>query len=77
MNPADRIRAAIQAMLDDLGGGWQCAQHVVAIGLERIDSGGHIETAACCWSPPGQPDWMTTGLLGRAVDLDAEANIDD
>lgn len=73
---ADNIRAAIQAMLDQLGDGWQVGQHVIAMSLERITADGVIETTAWYWSPPGQPDWMTTGLLEAAVELDTQANTD-
>ena len=73
---ADNIRAAIQTMLDTLGDGWQVAQHVIAMSLERVSPDGTIETTAWYWSPPGQADWMTTGLLDAAVELDVDANHD-
>lgn len=76
MSHADTIRQAIQTMLDQLGDGWQVAQHVIAMSLERVSPDGTIETTAWYWSPPGQPDWMTTGLLDAAVELDVDANHD-
>lgn len=75
MSHAENIRAAIQHMLDTLGDGWQIAQHVIAMSLERVHDG-QVETTAWYWSPPGQPDWMTTGLLDAAVELDVDANHD-
>ena len=72
---ADRVRQAIQQLLDEMGDGWQLAQHVIVMSLERVTDG-RIETIAWYWTPPSQPDWMTTGLLERALDLNAAANAD-
>ena len=66
MNPD--IRAAIQAMLDSCGGGWQVAQYVVVMGLERVHDG-QIESSPWMWAPPHQPDWQTDGLLEAAIEL--------
>jgi hypothetical protein len=62
----DAIRDAIQALLDAEGDGWTLAQHVIVSGLERIENG-RIVTTYWCWTPPGQADWMTTGLLEEVV----------
>lgn len=65
---AERIREAIQALLDDIGDGYSLTQVVIAMGLERVTDG-DIEATAWYWSPPGQPDWMTTGLLEQAMEM--------
>ena len=62
----DRIKDAIQALLNELGDGWTVSQYVVAMGRERIDSDGNVEGVPWCWSPPDQPGWQTLGLLERA-----------
>lgn len=73
---ADPIRAAIQGALDSCGDGWTVSQYVVVMGLERINDGA-IEATAWMWSPPGQPDWMTAGLLDAAMDMRERAELDD
>ncbi len=56
-------------MLDACGDGWQCAQVVVAMGLERVNADGELESSPWIWTPPGQPDWQTDGLLEAAVEM--------
>ena len=65
---AAAIRAAVQALLDAYGDGWQCAQMVVVMGLERVGDG-TIESSPWLWCPPSQPDWQTDGLLEAAIEL--------
>lgn len=75
---ADRIRAAVQAVIDaEEGEGWTVAQYVVAMGLERITYGGHLEAISWYWHPPEQADWMTAGLLESALELRAVAELGD
>lgn len=76
-DPAARVRAAIQAVLDAHPDGFQLAQFVIAMGLERVTPDGDIEAIPWVWAPPSQPDWMTGGLLEAALDLRAEWAIDD
>lgn len=71
---ASQIRAAVQAMLDDLGDGWKVDQLVICMGLERI---GRVESTPWLWAPPDQPEWQTDGLLAAAVDMRDTADIDD
>ncbi len=61
-----RVREAIQAVLDAEGDGWAVSQHVVVVALERITDG-RIESGTWCWTPPGQPEWMTSGLLDDVI----------
>lgn len=71
------IRAAVQAVLDAEGDGYQVAQLVVGMGLERI-SDGAVESTAWVWSPPDQPHWQTTALLHEALELhEARTDCDD
>ncbi len=56
-------------MLDAHGDGWQVAQYMIALGLERVDSDGRLETTPWVYAPPEQPEWQTDGLLEAAMDL--------
>lgn len=73
----DPIRDAIQRHLNECGEGWNVTQYVVAMGLQRMDSNGNIESTAWYYAPPDQADWHTTGLLHSAVELDEDAEVDD
>ena len=69
----DRIRKAIQAVIDtEEGEGWTVTQYVVAMGLERIHDA-EIESCGWIWAPPDQADWMTIGLLEAGLEMRAEA----
>ena len=69
----DRIRKAIQAVIDtEEGEGWTVTQYVVAMGLERICNA-QIESCGWIWAPPDQADWMTVGLLEAGLEMRAEA----
>ena len=70
---ADKVRAAVQAILDAEGDGFMAAQFVICMGLERFDSAGQIESTPWIWAPPEQAEWMTNGLLESALDLFASA----
>lgn len=72
---ADRIRQAVQAVIDEEEGqGWTVSQYVVAMGLERIVDGA-IESTGWYWHPSDQPDWMTYGLLESALEIRAAAEL--
>jgi hypothetical protein len=74
----DPLRDAIQRLLlDAAGDGWSATQYVIVMGLERINSDGNLETIAWHWSPQGQPDWQTAGLLDHALDVIRHAEEDD
>lgn len=70
---ADKVRAAVQAILDAEGDGFMAAQFVICMGLERFDSAGRIESVPWIWAPSEQAEWMTNGLLESALDLFASA----
>ena len=76
MTQSEFIRAAIQKLLDTEGDGYQLTQFVLALGLERMNADGHIESTAWVWAPKEQPDWQTDGLLKAAVDMREDADID-
>lgn len=74
----DKIRLAIQDMLDKEGDGWSLTQYVVAMGLEKIKKDGSIESIAWYYAPDGQADWQTGGLLEEAAAMHENAEeIDD
>ena len=79
MTPNEVIRAAIQQLLNREGDGWVLDKFVLALGLERMNSDGHLETSAWVWSPAEQADWITDGLLRAAVELRdySESDVDD
>lgn len=62
------IRAAVQAMLDAEGDGFQAEQLVVCMGLERLGPDG-VEGIPWVWTPPEQAHWQSLALLHEAVDL--------
>ena len=70
------IHAAIQAMLDAHGDGWQVAQYVVCLGLERVGPDGELESSPWIYTPQQQPDWMTDGLLEAAAEM-RHCEVDD
>lgn len=70
------IRAALQAMLDQHGDGWQVAQFVVALGLERVNADGELESSPWIYAPAQQPEWQTDGLMDAAMEL-RHCEVDD
>jgi hypothetical protein len=75
MNPKERLRNAIQRVLNEEGDGWIVGQFVLALGLEKMVDG-VIESTAWVWAPADQPDWVTDGLLRAASELREDADID-
>lgn len=73
----DGIRQAIQNYLDSEGDGWSLTQFVVAMGLERIDSDGDVESLAWYCAPKDQADWQTKGLLQNATELHETSDVDE
>lgn len=73
----DGIKAAIQAYLDSEGEGWNVSQWVLAMGLERVNESGELESLAWYCAPKDQADWHTKGLLQNASELHETADIDD
>jgi hypothetical protein len=75
MSPKERLRNAIQKVLNEEGDGWIVGQFVLALGLEKMVDGA-IESTAWVWAPADQPDWVTDGLLRAASELREDADID-
>lgn len=66
----DAVRDAIQSrILDAAGDGWTLGQYVICMGLQRMSPDGEVESTAWLWSPKGQPDWQSLGLLEFAQDM--------
>jgi hypothetical protein len=76
MTPVERLRNAIQKLLNVDSDGWIVQEFVLALGLQRMNSEGHIESTAWVWAPAEQPDWQTDGLLRAASELREDADID-
>jgi hypothetical protein len=76
ITPADRLRNAIQKLLNAEGDGFIVDQFVLALGLQRIDSDGKVQSTAWVWAPAEQPDWQTDGLLRAASELREISDID-
>jgi hypothetical protein len=72
----ERLRNAIQKLLNADNEGWVVNEFVLALGLQRMNSDGQIESTAWVWAPKEQPDWMTDGLLRAAAELREDADID-
>jgi hypothetical protein len=77
MNPEDMIRTAIQKLMERDGEGWQVQDFVVALGLQRLNADGHLESTPWVWAPTDQPEWHTDGLLRAAIDMRDSADTDD
>jgi hypothetical protein len=75
LSPKERLRNAIQRVLNEEGDGWIVGQFVLALGLEKMVDGA-IESTAWVWAPADQPDWVTDGLLRAASELREDADID-
>ena len=76
ITPVDRLKAAIQKLLNAEGDGWVLDQFVIAMGLQRVTSGNDVESTAWVWAPAEQPDWITDGLLRTATELREDSDID-
>ena len=76
MTPVDRLRNAIQKLLNQEGDGWVLNEFVIALGLQKINSEGEVESTAWVWAPADQPDWITDGLLRAASELREDADIE-
>ena len=76
ITPVDRLRNAIQKLLNAEGDGWILDQFVLALGLQRVNSDGDVESTAWVWAPAEQPDWQTDGLLNAAAELREDSDID-
>ena len=57
MSVPDRIREAVQAVLDEDGDGWTVPYLVVAMGIERMREDGSIEAASWYYAPAEQAEW--------------------
>lgn len=73
----DKIRQAIQEILDKEGDGWSLTHYVIAMGLEKIKTDGSLESIAWYYAPDGQADWQTTGLLEEAATLHENADVEE
>ena len=76
MTPVDRLRNAIQKLLNQEGDGWVLNEFVIALGLQKMNSEGDVESTAWVWAPADQPDWITDGLLRAASELREDADIE-
>jgi len=71
MNPFDRLREAIQNVLDSAGDGYHLAHYVVVMGIQKIDGDGLVTSSAWMAHPLDQPDYVTDGLLNSAEEMRA------
>ena len=76
MTPVDRLRNAIQKLLNQEGDGFVLNEFVLALGLQKMNSEGEVESTAWVWAPADQPDWITDGLLRAASELREDADIE-
>jgi len=76
MTPVERLRNAIQKLLNQEGDGWVLNEFVMALGLQKLNAEAEIESTAWVWAPADQPDWITDGLLRAASELREDADIE-
>lgn len=66
--PIERVRKALQDLLDAEGDGYHLSHFVVVLGLEKFE-GANIVTSSWLTAPAGQADYITEGLITAAQDL--------
>ena len=76
-NPFDRLRSALQYLLNCEGDGWQLSHYVVVLGLQRMDARGGVENTVWMTVPQEQPDYVTDGLVTASEEMRACADIAD
>ena len=76
MNRHDKLRAAIQAVLDDEEG-WLLTHYVVIMGCNKMTADGKVTSTAWMCSPDDQADYITQGLLAAADEMQANADIEE
>jgi hypothetical protein len=78
MSVFDKLRDALQEVLDDAGDGWQLAHYTIVLGIQQMTSDGHVSSCAWMLNPIDQPGYVTEGLLSAADSMLAcGADIDD
>ena len=77
MTPMDKLRDAIQAVLDSAGDGWHLAHYVVVTGIQRLNSEGHVDTAVWTAAPIDQAEYITDGLLTSAEEIRSACQVDN
>jgi hypothetical protein len=78
MSVFDKLRDALQDVLDDAGDGWQLAHYTIVLGLQQMNSDGHITSSTWMLQPIDQPGYVTEGLLSAADSMLAcSADMDD
>lgn len=78
MSAHERVRAALQALLDtEDNEGWLLNHYVVVMGVQKIDSDGKLKSTSWMTTPEDQADYITAGLLDAADDIQANAEIED
>ena len=78
MNPFDKVRAALQEVLDAEGDGYYVAHWVAVLGIERVDGvAAGIRSSAWVAVPLHQADYITDGLLMTGCQLRDGADLED
>jgi hypothetical protein len=72
----DRLREAIQGLLNESGDGFILAHYVVVLGIQRVNSAGEIVSAAWVASPKDQADYVTDGLLAAGEEMRANCDLE-
>lgn len=76
-NPYERLRGALQYLLNSEGDGWTLSHYVVVMGLQRMDSDGCIENTVWVTMPVEQADYVTDGLVTTAEEMRSQCDIED
>jgi len=69
VNAHDRLREAIQGLLNESGDGFILAHYVVVLGIQRVNAAGEIVSAAWVASPKDQATgcWRRVRRCGRTA----------
>ena len=78
MSAHDRLRAALQSLLDsDDPDGWLLTHYVIIMGCNKMTADGKVTNTAWMVAPDGQADYITQGLMAAADEMQANAEIED
>lgn len=76
-NPYERLRGALQYLLNSEGDGWTLSHYVVVMGLQRLDAEGSIQNTVWMTMPIEQADYVTDGLVTTAEEMRSHCDAED
>ncbi len=73
----DKLRQALQDVLNQCGDGYMLAHYVIVMGIQRMDGDGRVVSSSWVAAPEDQADYVTDGLLAAAEEMRAGAEFED